>query len=212
VKPRLLDLFCGAGGAARGYQQAGFHVTGVDVRPQPRYAGDEFVQADALTYPLDGFDAIHASPPCQAYSSLKSMLRNPEDHPELIDATRERLIEARVPWVIENVMGAPLRHCVILCGEMFGLRTVRHRKFETSWLIFQPPHPVKHKAPTSMMQRPKQFAAGMNISVTGDVGSWVGPACLGIDWMNGKELSQAIPPAYTEWIGQRLLAALVMAA
>lgn len=207
MKPRLLDLFCCAGGAGMGYANAGFEVVGVDINPQPRYPF-EFHQADAMTYPLDGFDAIHASPPCQAYSSLKSMLKRPEDHPELIDPTRDRLIAAGVPWVIENVMGAPMRYSVILCGEYFGLRTVRHRQFETSFLIFQPPHPKGHKAKTSMKKRHPCFDAGMNISVTGDVGSWVGPACMGIDWMQGNELSQAIPPAYTEWIGAHLMTAV----
>jgi DNA (cytosine-5)-methyltransferase 1 len=191
-----------------GYYRAGFDVVGVDIKPQPRYPF-QFIQADAMTFPLDGYDAIHASPPCQAYSSLKSMLKNPEEHPELIDATRDRLVDSGVPWVIENVMGAPLRNHVVLCGEMFGLRTVRHRKFETPFLILQPQHPIGHKAPTSMKTRRKQFDAGMHISVTGDVGSWVGPACMGIDWMLGDELSQAIPPAYTEYIGIQLMIAVI---
>ena len=132
MKPRLLDLFCGAGGAARGYQLAGFHVTGVDIAPQPRYAGDEFVQADAMTWPLDGYDSIHASPPCQAYANVTAWRGLRDDHPDLVAATRVRLEAAGVPWVIENVPEAPVRRDLLLCGSQFGLRVRRHRAFETS--------------------------------------------------------------------------------
>jgi DNA (cytosine-5)-methyltransferase 1 len=136
------------------------------------------------------------------------MLKRPDDHPELIDPTRERLNAAGVPWVIENVMGAPMRYSVVLCGEYFGLRVVRHRQFETSFLIFQPPHPNGHAAKTSTKKTRKDFAAGMNISATGDFGAWVGPACMGIDWMDADELAQSIPPAYTFFIGTHLLAVI----
>ena len=112
---RLLDLFCGAGGAAMGYHRAGFEVVGIDIAPQPNYPF-EFVQADAMEFPLDGFDAIHASPPCQAYTALAT-----GKHPRLIEPMRERLASSGVPWVIENVVGAPLRQPVLLCGSMFGL-------------------------------------------------------------------------------------------
>jgi DNA (cytosine-5)-methyltransferase 1 len=209
MRPRLLDLFCGAGGAAMGYHRAGFDVVGVDIKPQPHYPC-EFHQADALTFPLGDFDAIHASPPCQEYSALRAL--TPDRHyPDLIAATRDRLVRSGLPWLIENVMPAPLQSGITLCGGMFGLRTYRHRRFETSWLIFAPEHPP-HVAKTSTFKRPKQFAEGYHISVTGDVGAWVGPAVMGIDWMTGNELSQAIPPAYTEWLGTQLLAALEIAA
>jgi len=132
MKPRALDLFCCAGGATKGLQRAGFHVTGVDIKPQPRYCGDEFHQADALTFPLDGYDFIWASPPCQAYSDMKQM-PNAVEHPELIEPVRERLNASGKPWVIENVEGAPLSvHApmlftnisgIVLCGTMFGLNT-----------------------------------------------------------------------------------------
>jgi DNA (cytosine-5)-methyltransferase 1 len=192
-----------------GYHRAGFDVVGVDLKPQPRFPF-EFHQADAMTFPLEGYDVIHASPPCQEYSALKA--RNPGKRwPDLVAATRERLIAAGTPWIIENVMPAPLRHGVVLCGAMFGLRTYRHRRFETSWLIMNPEHP-KHTVLTSTKKRRKCFDAGLNISITGDVGSWLGPACMGIDWMDGNELSQAIPPAYTEWIGRHLMAQLREAA
>src|SRR5215472_2155359 len=113
TRPRLLDLFCGAGGATKGYQRAGFHVTGVDIEPQPRYCGDEFIQADALEVLADleflaGFDVIHASPPCQAYSRTQRFHNVRHDHPDLLPPTRARLIASGLPYVIENVEGAPL--------------------------------------------------------------------------------------------------------
>jgi DNA (cytosine-5)-methyltransferase 1 len=211
VKPRLLDLFSGAGGAARGYQLAGFHVTGVDIHPQPRYAGDEFIQGDAMTYPLDGFDAIHASPPCQDHSPLKSRAG---EHGTgwMLDATLARLATQPAPWIVENVAGAHNRADFLLCGEMFGLRTIRHRRFtvdpRVAALLPVPAH-GRHRAATSTKKRRACLDAGFNISVTGDVGSYVGPLCMGIDWMTGDELSQAIPPAYTAFIGEYLLAEAV---
>jgi DNA (cytosine-5)-methyltransferase 1 len=207
ARPRLLDLFCGGGGATRGYQLAGFHVTGVDIAPQPHYCGDAFVQADALTFPLEGFDAIHASPPCQAYSSLKS--KTTKDWPDLISSVRARLVASDADWVIENVMPAPLTGGVVLCGLMFGLKTHRHRRFESSVLMMQP---TLHDGPypkTSTFKRKKQLDAGLLISVTGDVGSYCGPAAMGIDWMTGDELSEAIPPAFTEYVGRQLREVLV---
>jgi DNA (cytosine-5)-methyltransferase 1 len=151
VKPRLLDLFCGAGGAAVGYHRAGFDVVGVDNRPQPRYPF-KFHQGDAMTWPLDGYDAIHASPPCQAYSSTRH-LPNTKPHPELVEPTRERLQASGVPWVMENVVGAPLTPHIILCGTMFGLVTDdwelrRHRLFETSGLFILTP-PCQHNGPVA---------------------------------------------------------------
>ena len=208
MRPRLLDLFCGAGGAAMGYHRAGFDVTGVDIRPQPRYPF-AFVQADALDYVRDHgheYDAIHASPPCQHYSALRA--RSPgRTYPDLLGRTRDALLGPAVPWAIENVITAPVHSGVFLCGGMFGLRTYRHRWFETSCLIFQPHHPA-HTVKTSTKKRRADWDAGLHVSVTGDVGSYVGRAALGIDWMTGNELSQAIPPAYTEWVGAHLIAVL----
>lgn len=213
-RPRLLDLFCGAGGASAGYAAAGFEVYGVDIRPMPRHPHN-FTQADALAILDDvqycrSFDAIHASPPCQAYTPLRA-LQPGKEYPDLLAIVRDRLVTIAKPYVIENVMAAPLTHGVVLCGGMFGLRTYRHRQFESSVFMWQPEHPP-HVAKTSTKQRRRDFDAGMHISITGDVGSWLGPACMGIDWMNGNELSQAIPPAYTEWIGRQLIAALEIAA
>lgn len=214
ARPRLLDLFCGAGGATRGYQRAGFHVVGVDNRPQPRYVGDEFLQADALAVLADpvflaGFDTIHASPPCHDHSALVS--RSGEDGSGwLLTATRLALQGLTIPWVIENVPGSSVRKDLVLCGGMFGLRTYRHRWFEVSpdiALIGRAAHPP-HVIRTSTKRRRACWDAGMHISITGDVGVYVGSAAMGIDWMTGDELSQAIPPAYTEFVGEQLLAAV----
>jgi DNA (cytosine-5)-methyltransferase 1 len=143
-QPRLLDLFCGAGGAARGYQQAGFYVVGVDIKPQPRYIGEEFVQADALEYLAahgQEFDAVHASPPCQGYSIMRNLpwLRE-KVYPLLIQPTRELCAAIGNPYVIENVMGAHLE-AGWLCGQMFGRPFFRHRYFDTSFYWLAPEHP-----------------------------------------------------------------------
>lgn len=204
MKPRLLDLFCGAGGAAMGYYRAGFEVVGVDIKPQPRYPF-EFHQADAMTYPLDGFDAIHASPPCQAYSRAQRIRDN--EHPDLIGPLRRRFVLSALPWVIENVPGSPLFDPVLLCGTMFkDLRVYRHRLFESSVLLSTPAHPV-HVTPQSKMgRRPKD---GHFIQVVGNFSGvdWARHA-MGTPWMTREEMTQAIPPAYTEWIGAQLLTAL----
>ncbi|WP_109398807.1 MULTISPECIES: DNA cytosine methyltransferase [unclassified Mycobacteroides] len=207
--PRLLDLFCGAGGAGMGYRRAGFEVVGVDINPQPNYPF-EFHQADALEFLAEHggeFDVIHASPPCQDHSPLRSRA-GVHGTGWLLGATFDSLMSQPAPWVIENVMGADMRADLVLCGGMFGLRTYRHRKFRIDlrlpMLLTEPIHPP-HVVKTCTKQRRKGFEAGMNVSITGDVGSWVGPACMGIDWMTGAELSQAIPPAYTMYIGSQLL-------
>jgi DNA (cytosine-5)-methyltransferase 1 len=208
VKPRLLDLFCGAGGAAMGYARAGFEVVGVDIKPQPRYPF-QFVLADALgDFGCDlarssQWDAIHASPPCQAYTKAQKL--QGIEHPDLIGPTRELLEETGLPYVIENVKGAPLHDPVMLEGQMFPeLRTHRPRLFETNWLLevpaLRPPPP-----PNAKMGRPP--TASTWIQVVGnfwDVGA--GRVAMNIDWMTRDELREAIPPAYTEFIGAQLLA------
>ena len=149
-RPRLLDLFCCAGGAGAGYSRAGFEVVGIDIKPQPRYPLP-FIQADALA--LDPkfvalFDAVHASPPCQSYSDLAKRNRNADAWPRLLDPVRDMLIRSGLPYIIENVEGAPLRDPVMLCGTMFkGLRVIRHRLFETNFPLLTPPHgkhPICH--------------------------------------------------------------------
>ena len=276
-RPRLLDLFCGAGGCAKGYQRAGFYVVGVDSSPQPNYCGEEFVQMDALAVldrlavagdddgdervgvvPFDllgggdglrggvegvlrasvdgdgvveahgsslvanpddsalpaplvkGFDAIHASPPCQGYSALKGLTA--AEYPKLIEPVRELLLATGLPYVIENVVGAPLLNPIRLCGSSFGLRVWRHRLFEMS-------HPPVLVPPCSHVHHP------LPIDVTGTGGPSTKPRispggglsrkprdlaearwAMGIDWMSRAELAEAIPPAFTEWVGRHLLA------
>jgi DNA (cytosine-5)-methyltransferase 1 len=202
VKPRLLDLFCGAGGATKGYQLAGFHVTGVDINPQPNYCGDAFVQADAMTFPLDGYDLIHASPPCQRYSAM-SVCRPglADNYPDLVAATRARLEEWGGRYVIENVPRAPLLNPVTLCGFMFGLRLYRHRLFESNRLLLVPDHP-RHTVRTS---RAGHYEPGTIISVAGNCAPiGVAREVMGIGWTNRAELAEAIPPAYTWFLGEQL--------
>ena len=198
---RLLDLFCKAGGAGMGYYHAGFtEIVGVDIEPQPRYPFD-FVQADALTFPLDGFDAIHASPPCQSYCSLNAI--NKREYPRLVGAMRKRLVGLDVPWVIENVKGAPMLYYVQLCGTNFGLNTFRHRIFETSHLIMSPGR-CEHRGMRATTSGGSVMA--VYSKQRGTLAQW--REAMGIDWMNKDELAEAIPPAYTEWIGRQLLAIL----
>ena len=201
MRPRLLDLFCGAGGAAVGYQQAGFYVVGVDIEPQPNYCGDEFVQADALTFDLSGFDAVHASPVCKAFTKTGWAYHfgYHANHDDLLTPMRARLEEQPAPWVIENVPGAPMRVDVMLCGSQFGLGVRRHRWFELSWSLFTLMTPCDHsRRVVSPHGNPNRFKGSRT--------EWA--AGMGIDWMTAPELAQAIPPAYSEWIGEQLLAHL----
>jgi DNA (cytosine-5)-methyltransferase 1 len=211
-RPRLLDLFCCAGGAGMGYHRAGFEVVGIDIAKQPRYPF-EFHQADALEYLAahgHEFDAIHASPPCQEYSVTKS-LPWVGDYPKLIDPVRDLLIRIGKPYVIENVPGAPLVSPVTLCGTMFGLKLIRHRLFETSPVIWFPPASCACKNVGTASHRGfSSFANGAQaITVAGNNYAIAdGRQAMGIDWMSKSELSEAIPPAYTEYIGKQLLAVL----
>lgn len=199
---RLLDLFCGAGGAAMGYYQAGFNeIVGVDNKPQPNYPFT-FIQADALNPPLhlEGFDLIHASPPCQAFTVARVIHKR--NHPDLIDPSRAMLDSWHTPWVMENVPNSPLRRDLVLCGSMFGLigqhgRLRRHRLFELSWPgpVLTPPH--QHHGKTVSV-----FGHGGHIYH--GVDDW--REVMGIDWMTRDELSEAIPPAYTKFIGEQFLA------
>jgi DNA (cytosine-5)-methyltransferase 1 len=210
-RPKLLDLFCGAGGAAMGYHRAGFDVVGVDSADHSARYPFEFHQRDAIYYLAEHwreFDAIHASPPCQAYTPLGALHRH-KVYPDLVAVTREVLDMSRLPYVIENVMSAPLVHSrsIVLCGGMFGLRTYRHRRFESRLNLIAPAHP-KHVIKTATRQRRQRWDEGWHVSITGDVGTYLGPEAMGIDWMNGHELCEAIPPAYTEHIGRQLLESL----
>lgn len=193
-----------------GYYRAGFDVIGVDIKPQPRYPFT-FVQADALEYVAaqhgHEFDAIHASPPCQAYSKTQRIRGN--EHLDLIAATRAVLQAAGKPYVIENVPGAPLLNPVVLVGSMFGLRTMRSRLFECSFSVpFQlAPPPAARHAKMGRLAREGEY---IHIAGHGHAEQW--RKAMGIDWMSRDGLSQAIPPAYTEYIGAYLLQALAVTA
>lgn len=214
-----------------GYHRAGFEVVGVDIEPQPRYPF-EFHQADALTFPLDGFDAIHASPPCQHYSIMRNLpwLKDRE-YWDSVPPTRDRLDESGLPYVIENVAGAPLDG-IMLCGQMFGLRQMdgrpiyRHRLFESTFFMLAPSHPKHYEAavpgphlgsrqnrmsgiPSAAQWRSSGIDSG-GAGHSGTNKAW--GRSVGIDWMNRDQLGQAIPPAYTEWIGRQLIASLERAA
>jgi DNA (cytosine-5)-methyltransferase 1 len=211
---RLLDLFCGAGGAAAGYVAAGFEVLGVDIDPQPNYPY-EFIQADALEFVAAtrfvqrSFDAIHASPPCQAFSDLQK--QNKRSYPELVGPVRDLMAQTGLPYVIENVEGAPLRNPIVLCGTMFPpLRVIRHRLFEANFaleaLAEHPKHPLvfthdKRKAHHGKLDQNTAFVqvtGGGNCTVANKLDA------MGIDWMTGHEVNEAIPPAYTQWVGWQL--------
>ena len=235
-KPCLLDLYCCAGGAGAGYHQAGFDVVGVDEKPQPRYPF-KFIQADVLGLDpafLASFDAIHASPPCQAHSTLKAM-HNAKEHADLIPQTRVMLQASGRPWVMENVVGArkQMRSPIMLCGTMFGLgvrggELQRHRLFELSFPILFTPQ-CQHGSRDVVgvygghvrNRRRKPTVIGIYGHGQNNAAKWRGAnkgvdtfnmvdgrEAMGISWMTQGELSQAIPPAYTRWIGAQLLAAL----
>jgi DNA (cytosine-5)-methyltransferase 1 len=219
MKPRALDLFCCAGGATRGLQLAGFHVTGVDIRPQPRYCGDAFVQADALRPPfrLSDFDFVWASPPCQEYTSLR-VLQGDKRYPDLIDAVRAMLNAAGVLYVIENVPGAPLRNPIVLCGSRFGLKVRRHRLFESQFLgmpgnyIYSGCHHTSQGQPIDVSGTGSRRVIARKDGAGGDSfkprNLAEAQAAIGIDWMTRPEIAQAIPPAYGEFIGRAALNAL----
>jgi DNA (cytosine-5)-methyltransferase 1 len=213
-RPLLLDLFCGAGGAAEGYHRAGFNIVGVDINPQPHYQF-EFYQADALEVLVSRsfwlsfrrrFDVIHASPPCQTFTAYRRRGGGVGDgYEDLIFETRLLLQRLGRPYVIENVPGAPLENPVQLCGSSFGLGVRRHRLFETNWPLLV--HPCAHG-----LQRGDypQATNRINRRRTAEIGVWRIPleqqrSAMGIDWMTLEELSEAIPPAFSQFIGEQLL-------
>ncbi len=220
MKPHALDLFCGAGGATRGLQLAGFHVTGIDIKPQPNYCGDAFVRGDSLNPPIDpsSFAFIWASPPCQAYTPAAATARRiyGKVYPDLIEQTRALLIASGVPWVIENVMSAPLRRetAIVLCGLSFGLGVLRHRRFESNQLLLMPAHPV-HPRGLALRRDIVTVAGGFGGSTNNGKRSSSfyrratrneAERAMGIDWhMTERELMQAIPPAYSQFIGTQAI-------
>jgi DNA (cytosine-5)-methyltransferase 1 len=215
MRPRLLDLFCRAGGCSVGYHRAGFDVVGVDIEPQPRYPFP-LVQADALEFLrehvawdlLHGFDAIHASPPCQMYSRALKHMSAPQ--PMLIEPIRELLVISGAPWIIENVEGAPIptqstllgQHGAMLCGTSFGMRIFRHRLFEASFPISG--LPCSH---TRLAMNPHN-QAGRDLMY--DEFGRSDPEVIwrremGVEWMGRYDAREAIPPAFTEFLGRQLL-------
>jgi DNA (cytosine-5)-methyltransferase 1 len=206
MKPKLLDLFCGVGGAAMGYHLAEFEVVGVDIKPQPHYPF-EFHQADALTYPLEGFDAYHASPPCQAYSkAFSQLIGHRKEHPDLVARTRDYLTLSGKPFVIENVVGAPMTNFIQLDGTMFGLNVKKVRNFELHGfeIVLLPAHllntrgMIKSGHLVGLVQHscyPNEKVKKEHLAVA-----------YGMNWgCTRYELIQAIPPAYTEYIGKYLM-------
>lgn len=216
---RLLDLFCGAGGSAYGYYQAGFtHIVGVDHKPQPNYPF-EFVLWDAIKFdrhPLLSslhFDAIHASPPCQGYSDLAH--RTGREYPRLVDDVREMVDQTGLPYVIENVEGAPLRTPIMLCGTMFAeLQVIRHRLFESNVGLEAPQEHPRHPLVYTKDKRKGHYGRPYRpwdyVSVNGGGNSTVQAAAvaMGIGWMTKGELNEAIPPAYTRHVGKQLMRAI----
>ncbi len=224
-RPKALDLFCGAGGAAMGLHRAGFDVVGVDINPQPRYPF-EFFQADvmrlnlrALELDLDRteFDLVWASPPCQRYSDLAHRNKNGGDWPDLIEGVREKLVDFGVNFVIENVERSPLRSPVMLCGTMFpGLRVLRHRLFEATFPIDTPPHGLWHPRVHTFDRRKSHYGKTDDmvdfVQVTGGGNCTIAAArdAMGIDWMTKAEINEAIPPAYSELIGRAAMAHITL--
>jgi len=220
MKPKLLDLFCGAGGASMGYYRAGFALYGIDNKPQPHYpfpflqmdaleAMDRLLRGEGLTFSngetlyLSDFAAFHASPPCQHYTMMQNIVKRRDAHPDLIAPTRDRLIATGKPYVIENVYKAPLRGHLMLCGTMFGLRIIRHRFFECPWMNLTLLPSCNHSDvydPWHGKGNADEFRRAMGIDWMLDVGG---------GHKNGGSrsgtLSEAIPPAYTEYIGKYLL-------
>jgi DNA (cytosine-5)-methyltransferase 1 len=221
--PLLYDVFSGAGGAAKGYHDAGFDVLGVDNRPQPRYpyrhvVMDAFAFFEAVRrgdYPMPA--AWSASPPCQAYAKLGA---KDGRHRDLIPATRAALEATGRPYVIENIVGAPLREPVLLCGSMFGLGVRRHRLFEANWFVLAPlcAHAVQPDFRAYYGKKGWLARGGWSPKSANVQARWrkpllrgspeMAPADMGISWMTWDELRQAIPPAYTRLIGEQLLRAI----
>ncbi len=210
-RPRLLDLYCCAGGASAGYYAAGFDVIGVDIQPQPYYPFP-FIQADALTVDLTGFDVIAASPPCQRFSAATPTHRR-HNHPDLIEPTRQRLRAALGqpggPWayVMENVPGAPLHDPITICGDSLRLGVRRHRLFESNLPLVGTPCWHDRQAPPVAVYGSYGQRSGRNRTVEGEAspGTEAAREAMGIDWMPWPNLTQAIPPAYTHWIGVQLI-------
>jgi DNA (cytosine-5)-methyltransferase 1 len=219
---KLLDLYCGAGGATRGYQRAGFEVTGIDIKPQPHYCGETFIEADALSlrpeWIAENFDAVHASPPCQFATALRSA-PGAKVHVNLIPETRVLLQATRLPWIIENVDSRLTRECMPgalrLCGTSFGLGAEgcelrRHRLFLSNVMLFAQPCQHWPHAPVVGVYGGHARLRAANKGGRGTKEAWSGghlqvaSTALGIDWMTLAEMSEAIPPEFTKYLGNQL--------
>lgn len=208
---KALDLFCCAGGVTRGLQLAGYHVTGVDIRPQPRYCGDVFIQADAMEVDWSGFNLIWASPPCQRYARI-TPVRARKNHPDLLPDVLKRLRAQQTPYICENVEGTQtlMRDPIYLCGTMFGLNIWRHRWFEignTDAFFLLPPcnhqgHPVliSGRGTLGVCKGGKRPSEPIKAVKT---------AAIGIDWMVTKELDEAIPPTYSKFLAEQIISATI---
>ena len=196
---KLLDLFCGAGGCSAGYHKAGFECIGIDNKPQPNYPY-EFIESDAIEFDIPkDIDIIHASPPCQKYSWAARRWKNIE-RVDLIPSTRQKLQMSGKPYIIENVIGAPLIKPITLCGKMFDLRVIRHRLFESNTYLSQPQH-LPHNG--TVRNHDYCTVAGHGGDGKSNLKLW--KEAMDIDWMTRKEIIQAIPPAYTYYIGKQLM-------
>lgn len=218
MKPKLLDLYCGAGLAAKGYQDAGFEVLGVDIEKQPNYPG-QFVESDALEFMLTygpglramGFVVIHTSPPCQASSALTKGTNQGMVYKQMIPQTRDALEQVGLPWVIENVAGAPIRKDLTLCGEMFGLGVIRHRFFEFGGGLAVPEQPthVKHRGRVAGMRHGvwyegPYFAVYGEGGGKGTVAQW--QQAMGVTHTSvRKEIAEGIPPLFARFIGEHMM-------
>ena len=212
---KILDLFCGQGGAGEGYRRAGFEVVGVDIDPQPRYPF-EFIQADVTTLDPEwiaaNFDAVHASPPCQGYTTMTRHLERKSEWPKLIGPTRDALQAIGLPYVIENVVGAraDMEEAALLHGGMFGLGVDRPRLFETSFLLATPRAP-RTRNPLGVYGK----LDGRRLWTRKDGSELRNPSsveeardAMGMQWASWEGLREAIPPAYTEFIGGQLMDAI----
>lgn len=213
-RPRLLDLYCCQGGASAGYVAAGFDVTGVDMDPQPRYPY-RFVRDSALGYlfhvietgEIGQYAAVAASPPCQGYAAARTIRGNEHPSADQLPLVRQMLAECGIPYIIENVVGAPMRDPVMLCGTMFGLRTYRHRLFESNVPLAAPPHPRHIRTAVKLGRKlsPDDFYTAVgNFHSVGIVRE-----DMGVPWMSRDGVRESIPPAYTEHLGRQLMAFLI---
>jgi DNA (cytosine-5)-methyltransferase 1 len=219
IRPRLVDLFCGGGGAAMGYYRAGFDVIGVDLVRQPDYPFP-FVQADATRYPLAAADAVHASPPCKAFTPAGNAARQEwrlfDVHTDLLTPTLERFAALSIPWIVENVEAAPMpATSVRYCGSSFGLAVRRHRLFASNVDLVAPAceHDTTPRYQSLDWSARKAGRLAAAVSVHGNLQGGTDTLelrrwAMGIDWLDNDRLTQAIPPAYTEHIGAQVIGAI----